>query len=487
MGVDPRSPCLIGWSIASRFDGEPLGAWAEAARQALGAIDPAHVDSIDVVYCQSWPYDDPPARLAEAIGATPRRARYSGIGGTTPQVLLAEAAEQVLAGALDVALVVGGEQLDTVRRIKKAGERPAWSHRDPEKRPFPFEAPFHPAELAHQVFQAYTTFAMWDVARRAHVGAGPEAYRRSLGELFAPMTEVAARRDDAWFPQVRTVDELVEPTAENRMVAYPYTKRLVSVMDVDLSAAVVLASHEAADRLGVPADRRVYLRGSAYRTDPVHVAEHDEPWWSPGMAAAFDDALGAAGAGVDDVAHLDLYSCFPSSVSLALDALGLASGDRRAPFTVTGGLPYFGGAGSCYLVASTAALADVLVADPGSLGMATGVGMHLTKHVAGLWSTTPPATAAGILAGPDPGPAVTRPIVDVHHGPATVAAYTVHHGRDGAATDGLVVADVPGTGGARCYAVVRDPDLLAAMEATEWVGRTVDLVDGGDAVNLVAG
>ena len=485
--VDPRTPCLIGWATVSRFDGEPLGAWAEAARQALGSIDPAAVDSIDVVYSQSWPYDDPPARLAEAIGTAPRLARYSGLGGTSPLVLLAEAAERILGGGLDVALVAGGEQLDTVRRIKKAGERPAWSHRDPVKRGYVPEAPWHPAELAHQVFQAYTTFAMWDVARRAHLGVAPDAYRRTLGELFAPMSEVAAANPHAWFPQARTVDDLVEPTADNRMVAYPYTKRLVSVMDVDQSAALLLSSREAADRLGVPAEERVYLRGSAYRTDPVYVAEHDEPWRSPAMAALFADVLAAGGLGLDDVAHVDLYSCFPSSVAFALDALGVGPDDRRAPFTVTGGLPYFGGAGSSYVVASVAAMADVLVADPGTVGMTTGVGMHLTKHAAGLWSTTPPSAGTAVLAAPDPGPAVVRPIADVHHGPATIAAYTVHHGRDGAPTDGLLIADVPGTDGARCYAVVRDPDLLVAMEAEEWVGRSVTLADGGEGANLVVG
>ena len=36
--------------------------------------------------------------------------------------------------------VRGAEALDTKRRAKKAGERLAWSHRDPEPPPFPFEA-----------------------------------------------------------------------------------------------------------------------------------------------------------------------------------------------------------------------------------------------------------------------------------------------------------------------------------------------------------
>ena len=452
----------------SRHPGEPLDAWADALL-ATG-VDPKRIDTLDVVYCQSWQYDDPAGRLAERVGASPKLARYSGIGGTTPLLLVQEAADRILRGEAEVCAIVGGEALDTVRRLKKAGEKPQWSHRDPERKPFPFEAPFHPAEIAHQVFQAYTTFAMRDIARRAHLGTAPDEHRRQLGALFAPMTKVAAANPNAWFQVERTAEELSTPTADNRLVAYPYTKLLVSVMDVDLAGAVVLA-----------ADGPVQLRGSSYVTDPVYVAEHDELWRSPGMAAAMGTALAAAGVGIDDVAHLDLYSCFPSSVTFALDALGLAFDDGRSPFTVTGGLPYYGGAGSTYCVPQLAAMADVLVADPGSVGMATGVGMHMTKHAATVWSTTPGPLQP---SQPDPGPEVRRPIVDVHNGPATVAAYTVHHGRDGAATDAVLVCDVGGDG-ARCYAKAVDADVLTALEAEEWVGRSVELVDGGDGVNVV--
>jgi acetyl-CoA C-acetyltransferase len=334
------------------------------------------------------------------------------------------------------------------------------------------------------VFQAYTTFALWDVARRARRGLSVDEHRQSLGVLFAPMTEVAATNAHAWFQERRSPEELVAPTPDNRMVAFPYTKRLMSVMDVDLAGALVVASHTAADDLGVPADRRVYLRGWAYATDPVYVAEHDEPWRSPAMAWVRDTALGAANVGVDDIDAIDLYSCFPSSVQLALDALGLTPDDSRSPFTVTGGLPYFGGAGSCYLLMATAAMADRLVASPGAVGLVTGVGMHLTKHSATVLSTDPGGPSAFRPPPADPGPEVVRRIVDVHHGPAAIAAYTVHHGRDGAPTDGLLVCDVDGSDGARCYAKVTDVDLLGALEAEEWVGRTVDLVDGGENVNL---
>jgi acetyl-CoA C-acetyltransferase len=481
--VDPRSPCLIGvgtqtWHSDDTGDEgapEPLVMWEAVTRAAaddtgLGQPVLDRLDAIDIVYCQTWQYDDPPDRLAERLGVTPRRRYYSGIGGTTPQVLVQQTAERILAGELDVALVVGAEALATQRRYKKRGERYPYSFKPDEKRPFPWEAPFHPAEVAHEVFQAWLTFAIFDNARRAHLGVPLDEYRRQLGEQWARFTQVAARNPQAWFPVERSASEIITAGPSNRMVGYPYTKYMVSIMDVDMAGALLLASHETADALGVPADRRVYLRGWCYATDPVYVAEHAELWRSPAMTLAAESALGAAGVGIDDVAHLDLYSCFGSSVNFARDALGITPDDAR-PLTVTGGLPYHGGAGSDYLTHSIATMARVLREDPGSFGMVSGVGMHMTKHVFGVYSTDP-----GTAAPVPPGPAADQPacaIRDTYEGPAEVAAYSIVHGPGGGAEWGVAVCETPG--GARCYARLSDADLLVSAETEELVGRTLTL------------
>ncbi len=285
---------------------------------------------------------------------------------------------------------------------------------------------------------------------------------------------MAAKNPAAWFPVERTVDELITPSPANRFVGYPYTKYMVSVMDVDMAAAVVIASHEAADELGVPTDQRVYLRGWCYATDPIYVAEHREMWRSPAMAAASAEALGRAGIGIDEVAHLDLYSCFASSVGFALDALGLSADDDRG-FTVTGGLPFAGGAGSDYMTHSVATMAQTLRDDPGSFGLVSGVGMHMTKHVYAVYSTTPgvvaPPAASSVQARLDASPLPT--IRDTYEGSVTIAAYSVVHGRDGSPEWAVAVCDLDG--GDRCYARAIDPDVLNAMEREEWAGRRVVL------------
>ena len=99
-------------------------------------------------------------------------------------------------------------------------------------------------------------------------------------------------------------------------------------------------------------------------------------------------------------------------------------------------------------------MARVLRADPGSLGMVSGVGMTMTKHVFGVYSTTPgtatPPDAEGVQKALD----ATEPsaIADTFDGDATVAAYSVVHGRDGEPEWALLVCDVAADGSRRAYA-----------------------------------
>jgi acetyl-CoA C-acetyltransferase len=475
--VDPRTPCLVGWAQETWRDGapEPLDQWEQVSRAAAPGALLSAVDDLQIVYTQSWNYDDAALRLSERLGITPTRSLYSGIGGSTPQVLVNAAAERILRGESDVALIAGAEALATRRQLKKAGEKPQWSHPDPNRPAFPFPDPFHPAEMAHQVWEAWLTFALLDIARRGRTGAAPDEYRRAEGELLSPMSAVAARNPYAWFPRERSAEELITPTPANRMVGYPDTKFMISVMDVDMAAALLVMSDGRADALGVPADRRVYLRGWGYAEDTPYLAERADLSRSAAMAAAWQQC----GAAIDDVAHIDLYSCFAGSVNFALDTLGLKQDDARAPFTVTGGLPFSGGAGSDYMTHSIAAMADVLIADPGSVGLVSGVGMHMQKHVLATYSTVP---AEVTRREPIPRLAPAKEITATHSGDATVAAYSVVHGRDGRAEWGVAICDLPD--GTRCYA--RFEDGFEDAESSEWIGRTVSLKADGEVNRLTA-
>jgi acetyl-CoA C-acetyltransferase len=157
------------------------------------------IDSLQIVYCHSWPYDDPVGRLAAALGASPRHRVYSGIGGTTPQELVNHTSLAMRRGELDLALICSAEALATVRAAKKNGVRLPWSHR--KSTPFPWEPP-HPAEIAHEVMQAWETFPLWDTARRARLGASLRDDADEAATMMSAMTGIAATNPHAWRPTV---------------------------------------------------------------------------------------------------------------------------------------------------------------------------------------------------------------------------------------------------------------------------------------------
>ena len=164
----------------------------------------------------------------------------------------------------------------------------------------------------------------------------------------------------------------------------------------------------------------------------------------------------------------------------------MAPDDTRA-LSVTGGLPYHGGPGSGYMTHSIAQMARELRADPGSLGMVSGVGMTMTKHVFGVYSTDP---GTGPSAAPDAN-ALQQALDDGPQGGdrgdvgrrGEVAGYSVVHGRDGEPEWALLVCDVGPT--AATYARSTEPELLRRAESEELVGRRVRL--DSVAVDLMTG
>jgi acetyl-CoA C-acetyltransferase len=263
------------------------------------------------------------------------------------------------------------------------------------------------------------------------------------------------------------------------MIGYPYTKALCANSATDQAAAVILCSVEAARAAGVPEERWVFPWSGADTHDHWFVSQRADLHSSPGLRAAGRATLALAGLAIDDIAHLDLYACFPSAVQVAAAELGVRLDDPgRAP-TVTGGNGFAGGPGNNYVMHAIAAMVDVLRADPGSVGLVTGVGWYLTKHAVGLYSTAPPAQQfqrdrpQGEVDGrPRRAPA------DGFSGNVTVESYTVMHDRDGAPTVALVACLT--LDGRRAWATCRKPDTLAAMTSEEFCGVPAQLGPDGN-------
>jgi len=494
MPIDPRTPVIVG--VAQRTQNraalpgpEPLEAWESCCRLALeDAGLPAsalgNTDFLALGNCMSWNYDDPAGRLAERLSIMPRHVLNGSASGASGHQMLHAAADAIRAGGADMAIICGGESLASLKRYKAAGESPPWSHPAPPGSEQNFDRRRLPAEVAAGMADGVGVvygFAMRDIARRAHLGIDPQVYRAEMGELEAGMTRVASTNPDAWFRTAREPDFLIEPRADNRMISYPYTKHMVAIIDVDIAGALILMSTAEADRLGVAQDRRVYPWNGCYSEDGGYAIMQPHLWRSEAMNAASQAVLGAAGVTIDEVRHVDVYTCFPAAINFARDALGAhdRGGDR---LTVTGGLPYGGGPASCYVITSLIKMTERLRSDPGSVGLVSGLGKsQMIHHAFGLYSTRPPQEQGvrqvdekAVQAGLRQVPLVA--LVDDYAGPASIAAYTILYDRQGEISHGVAMCDLQG--GGRSYARISSRDLLREGEVSELVGRRVTISPG---------
>jgi acetyl-CoA C-acetyltransferase len=245
--------------------------------------------------------------------------------------------------------------------------------------------------------------------------------------------------------------------------------------DVDQSAALVLCSVEAARRLGVPEDRWVFPLAGTDAHDTPFVSNRENLHSSPAIRVAGRRVLELAGLGLDDVRHVDLYSCFPSAVQIGATELGL-SHDRQ--LTVTGGLTFAGGPWNDYVTHSIATMAGVVRADPGSIGLCSANGGYTTKHAIGLYSTTPPSDGFRWEDVQDEVDAITTPrdFAEEHEGPVTIESYTVMHERDGSMQQAIVPCLTDD--GRRTWAISTDADLMKAMTTDDLVG-VAGSIEGG--------
>jgi acetyl-CoA C-acetyltransferase len=487
--VDPRTPVLIGaGQLSRRVDRgepplEPVDLIVEAARRAAtdtGAGDAAltGVDAIHIVSVLSWRYRDPGLLVAERVGAAPRDTTLSGMGGNSPQSLVNQACLDIQAGRSDLVLLGGAEAWRTRMGARSANGELDWTVQGDDvpkaRQSTPDVAMSAPGEQARGVVMPVQVYPIFEQAVRLGLGRSVDDHLVAMSELWSRFSEVASTNPHAWIQRRYSAEEIRTPSADNRWIGFPYTKLMNSNNAVEQGAAVILCSAERAEALGVPRDRWVFPHSGTDAHDHYFVSERDDLGASPAMRIGGRAALELAGVGVDDLAHVDLYSCFPSAVEIAAAELGLGI-DRQ--LTVTGGLSFAGGPWNNYVMHSIATMAGVLRDDPGSLGLVTANGGFITKHAFGVYSTEPPATP---FRHADPQAEVDalprRVLCEAPDGAIEVEAWTVLHGRGGPET-GLVVGLL--ADGQRAWGTTSDADQLQTMLTEELGGRKVDVRPDG--------
>jgi acetyl-CoA C-acetyltransferase len=441
------------------------------ARAAGEAFDSApamrdRIQQVSVVNVVTGSDRAPARSLSRILGLGPRRTETTTVGGNSAQWLVNRAAEAIWAGKLDAALIAGGEAQRSVSIAKSIGAQDGAS---PEAGSGPDlvvgdERPgFGDAEINAGLLAPVHVYPMFESALAHAAGRSLEQQRDHLAMFLSKMTDVAAAHRCAWFPVRRTPEEISNPSEENRIVSEPYTKLMCAFPGVDQGSAVVVCSYAAAKEAGV-ADGAVFCESGADSSEVWFPTARPSLSALPGMRAAGSSALQAAGVTIDDIDSFDLYSCFPCAVEMGAQALGIEVGDGRG-LTVTGGLPYFGGAWNCYTLFAIATMVE-RIRDAAELatstrGLVSGIGWYATKHSVGIYSSRPNDSGWQRGQTATEQQAIDATAIPVTLTPpedralATVNASTVSYGADGAVT------------GAPIIATLEDGTRIAAMPGVE--------------------
>ncbi|MGA2304821.1 MAG: acetyl-CoA acetyltransferase [Acidimicrobiales bacterium] len=516
MALHPHTPVVVGVGQVTNHPDprtdpaerpEPLElmvrALRAAAEDATGAAPggPAaaghalirRADSIRVVVPLGWRSVNPALLVAAKLGfdadSMPPELVLTAVGGNAPQALLHDACRAISRGDLGVVLVTGAEAMYTRAAGRRDPSKPVvnWSSQPAERTPHPTlfgtERPgATDLEISRGVILPIQAYPLFENALRAANGWTLAEHRARIGSLWSRFSQVAASNPYAWIRRAFRPEEITEPSPDNRMISFPYPKLCTANMQVDQGAAYIVCSVEAARAAGVPEERWVFPLAGADAHDHWFISHRPELHRSPAMRLAAGAAFELAGVGPDDLGPIDLYSCFPVVVQMAAREMRLPLDDPDRPLTLTGGLTFGGGPGNNYTSHGIAQLVGALRAEPGSVGLATGLGWYATKHSVGVYGSRPPADEGRDgFAWRD-----VQPEVDVlpqctvdsaATGPVRVETYTVTFDREGSPERGILACRTAGD--CRAWGNIVDPDTLALLCTEEGIGRTGTLAADG--------
>lgn len=422
---------------------EPLDLLEQALRRAeadAGANLLSEVQSLDVVNFLSWRYRDPEKLLAQRLGVSPAHCYYGPVGGESPIRFIHEAAKRIARGECGVAAVCGAEAQSTATKAERAGVKLPWTpfaHDVEEpKRGAAFQKPL---AVKLGVFRPVTVYPFYEAASSAHWSQTPRAAMAESGTLWSRYSEAAAQNPNAWLKRRYAPEEITTPTADNRLIAWPYNKLMVANPSVNMGGALLLTSLAKARALGIAEDKLVYPLGGASAEEPRDYLLRDQFYESHPQNAVLKAVMDLAGGDGRAFDAIELYSCFPCVPKMARRTLGL--GDDVQP-TVTGGLTFFGAPLNTYMTHAACAMVR-RVRDGAKLGLLYGQGGFVTKHHALVVAKAPPretlAQDTSVQGEADRNKRVVPEFVAEANGKGKVESFTVLYGRGGDVEHGVVM------------------------------------------------
>ncbi len=479
MNIDPRHPVIVGAAqrAVRSADAEPVAMMVDASRGAFEHLPQTLVDAISSVRVVKgiWPYKDPGTLVAQALALHIDETALTAMGGNATYDLVNHTAAQIADGSRDTTLICGAETMRTRRADYAAGRRSPYLDEHDGAAPSLFVGEdddlVDDADSAAGVDHPVRFYALAETRIRHRRGESVVDHLDRIGALWASGAAVAATNPNAWIRTSPTATEITTPSPKNRMVSSPYPKLMTANINVDQAGAVVMTSYGSAVAAGVAHEQLVFLVSGSGAYEHPAIRER----WELDRSVAFDSsahrALDLAGVAIDDIEHLDLYSCFPSSVQLAQAHLGL--GNR--PFTMTGGLTFAGGPFNGYCTQALAHAVEVLRGGSESAFL-HGNGGFFSKQSVLILSGASPSGPFRYERTQDVVDASPRRRLEPVVGQAMVEAATVLVDHDGHPAQTIIAA--LSEDGARAWATSTDPAIAQRVLDTDVVGWTVDVVSG---------
>jgi acetyl-CoA C-acetyltransferase len=317
------------------------------------------------------------------------------------------------------------------------------------------------------------TYALFESAIRASSGKSMEDHIHFLGRLFEKFLKIASLNPFSWTNKTITAEELIEVSIDNRMVAYPYTKRLCANLFVDQSASIIITGEKTAIELEIDPKFWVYVMGGSDLKNIHEVTRRPQLHNSPAAFEASKLALKQAGLTIKDITAFDLYSCFPSIVEILMNEIGITEGDPR-DLTITGGLPYFGGPWSNYSLHSIVNAYNMICDNQTHKIMIVANGGYNSKQSIGIYGKEPPEIP---WSGRDDTEIQEKILKDIlekpiekANGMIRVDAFTMTYERNGDPKEGIIVGSFEN--GHRTLALLKgNPKILKNFERVELVGK----------------
>ncbi len=439
----------LGLMVAAleKADADAGGGWIDA------------LDSIAVVNQISFPkLGDCAAHLAQHFGIHPKIVEQTPYPtGESPVQLLNEAANRIGAGEIEVAAIVGAEALRTAaERARAATGEKKDALRD--------VASGGAKSVMHQHGLVAPTdlYPLYENATRAAWGQSLAEAQAESGAIWAGMSAVAAQNENAWIRTPLSAAQIVSAEADNRPIAFPYQKRMVANSSVNQGAGFIVTSLARAQAAGIAPDRIIHIGMGAAAHEAHNMLKRDQYVQPAGMVVTIEETLKRNHLTVDQIDHVELYSCFPCVPKMARRILGWPV-DK--PITAFGGLTFGGGPIGNYMSHAIASMVDKLRAARGTALLFANGGY--ATHFHGIVLSAHPMPEAQFPHDFDVNPLANArrgPVPETaedYEGPATIESYTVFYNRDASVRYGTIIARTPT--GARVLARVAAND--AAMIA----------------------